>query len=105
MGGLSYANGPTWTEGRGSPFPPLRYSWPPPASRQGGNLHAGGGLPFPFTVVVSVSELFSGVGSGSAASTSAVLERVPVAVGRIWMVTVAEAPVASGPREQVTTPP
>jgi hypothetical protein len=59
----------------------------------------------PFTVVVSVSALFAGSGSASAAETSAELVSVPLEVGRTWMVTVAEPPLAIDPKEQVTTPP
>jgi len=45
--------------------------------------------------------LFAGLGSGSLAVTVAVLAGDPTATGWTWMVTVAEAPLASVPSAQL----
>jgi hypothetical protein len=87
--------GPSSKEGRG--YPPFSSGarWAYGQGFEG----QGGGFPPPDwgTSVVSVSELLAGLGSGSAAETSAVLLRVPLEVGLTVMVTVAPAPLATEP--------
>ena len=55
-----------------------------------------------FTVVEAEAELFPSTGSFSFADTDAVLLMLPVVVVVTTMVTVADAPLASAPNEQLT---
>src|SRR6266576_3962174 len=64
-----------------------------------GTRHGAGGA---FTLVVALSELFVVSGSGVADETVAVFEIFPIAFARATIVTVALAPLASGPRSQRT---
>src|SRR5882724_8582404 len=56
------------------------------------------------TLLLTVDVLLARLGSGSLAFTPAALEMVPLAVGVTLIVTVAPAPAARLPREQVTVP-
>ncbi len=81
--------------------PSVQVSWTPHAERL--QLPCGvGGTAKALMVVVLGSELFPGVISGSIPTTDAVLLAVPGWVGNALMVTVAEAPLARGPRWQTT---
>src|SRR5438132_1084616 len=56
------------------------------------------------TTVVAEAELLAGLGSGSLSETVAVSVAGPLAFGVAMTVTVAEAPLGSVPRAQVTVP-